>query len=506
MYATVDRDRGEIIKKFADQGIVLTSHGFERIVSHNLNLEEVIFAAKKKNVWLVADEFLREFIDEKNRELEREKAEITEVEKLPKKVQVERKKHIFAKEIDSELKIHEETDVTGKSTCEGLLENFMDYFNQKYDSLRGILKDRENLKAAVPIKMVRKYMGEDNIHIIAMVSSKRESKKGYRFLEVEDPTGELTVLVPGNNRQLNQMYDNILLDEVIGISGRLNRDLFIAGEIYQPDLPINNKTRSADEPIHIALLSDIHVGSYLFLEKEFNRFIDCLNLKGNNSEIFEKVKYILVAGDLVDGIGIYPNQEKELSIPDIYKQYDFLASLLEKVPDYIEIVLAMGNHDAVRNAEPQPRLDRDVGAPLYDLPNVHMVGNPVMVSTHGVKTLMYHGTSLDTMIGNLSSCTYSRPETTMIEYLKRRYLIPVYGNDYISPEKKDYLTIKEIPDIFHSGHIHTNGYANYKGVKVINSGTWQARTRYQEELGHLPTPGRVPIMNLQNHEVSVIHF
>ena len=66
--------------------------------------------------------------------------------------------------------------------------------------------------------------------------------------------------------------------------------------------------------------------------------------------------------------------------------------------------------------------------------------------------------------------------------------------------------IKEIPDIFHAGHVHTNGYATYRGVKVINSGTWQARTKYQETLGHVPTPARVPIINLQNHEVTVMHF
>jgi len=498
VYATVDRNREEIIRKFADHGIVLTTHGFEEIISQNLNPEEVISAAKKRNVWLVADEFLKEFIEGKRKRLERERTEI-------ERVKVERKKHIFAKEIDSELKIHKETDITGRSTCGGLIENFIDYFNQKYDNLREILMKREDLKASVPIKMVRRYRGED-IRIIAMVSSKRESKKGYKFLEVEDPTGELTILVPRNNRQLNQIYDNILLDEVIGVSGRLNGDLFIANEIYQPDLPVDNRTRSTDEEVHIALLSDIHVGSYLFLEEKFNKFIDCLNLKGGNHEIFEKVKYILIAGDLVDGIGIYPDQEKELSIPDIYKQYDFLASLLEKIPDYIEIVLSVGTHYAVRGAEPQPKLDRDIGAPLYDLPNVHMVGNPVMVSTHGVRTLIYHGTSLDTIIGSLASCTYSRPETAMVEYLKRRYLVPVYGNDALLPEKDDYLTIKEIPDIFHSGHIHTNGYTNYRGVKVINSGTWQARTKYQEEQGHFPTPARVPIVNLQNHEVSVIHF
>jgi DNA polymerase II small subunit len=135
-----------------------------------------------------------------------------------------------------------------------------------------------------------------------------------------------------------------------------------------------------------------------------------------------------------------------------------------------------------------------------------VVGNPVTLSMHGVRTLMYHGTSLDTIIGNISDCSYSAPEKAMIQYLIRRNLVPSYGPDMIAPEGRDYLTIKEIPDIFHCGHVHTNGYANYRGVKVINSGTWQAKTRYQEQLGHQPTPCRVPVINLQNHEVSVHHF
>jgi DNA polymerase II small subunit len=110
------------------------------------------------------------------------------------------------------------------------------------------------------------------------------------------------------------------------------------------------------------------------------------------------------------------------------------------------------------------------------------------------------------IIGNLSECSYSRPETAMIEYLKRRHLIPMYGVDGIAPEKTDYMAIKDVPDILHCGHVHTNGYANYHGVHVINSGTWQSKTKYQEQLGHVPTPARVPVMNLQNHEVNILYF
>lgn len=493
----------EIVRKFSDSGVIMTSHGFDRVITHNLNTDEVLKVAGDRRVWLITDEFLTEFVNGFRKIQTLEQKEELNPENLT--VKIERTKQVFAKEIDSELRIHEDTDVTGRSTCEGKLADFFEYFNQKYELLREILRNRENLLGTVPINVAKKRSNEDT-KIIAMVKDKRNSRKGFKFLDVEDPTGEISILIPQDNSQLNEIYNKIILDEVIGIHGRIKNDLLIATEIAEPELPIDHRNIYAEEPVHAAFISDIHVGSYLFLEKEFNNFINWLNLNGNRSEISEKIKYIVVAGDLVDGIGIYPKQEKELAIPDIYKQYDFLATLLERIPEYIEIILAMGNHDAVRNAEPQPRLEKDIGGRLYDLPNVHITGNPIMLSLHGVKTLVYHGTSIDAIVGNIPGCTYSRPEIAMVEYLKKRYLIPMYGNNQISPERKDYLAIKEIPDILHAGHVHTNGYTNYRGVRVINSGTWQGRTKYQEELGHIPTPCRVPIINLQNHEVSMLHF
>ena len=73
-------------------------------------------------------------------------------------------------------------------------------------------------------------------------------------------------------------------------------------------------------------------------------------------EIAGKVKYLLIAGDIVDGVGVYPGQAKELSIRDVHKQYNFAAKYLEKIPNYIEIVISPGNHDASRKALPQPAI------------------------------------------------------------------------------------------------------------------------------------------------------
>lgn len=525
----------ELVRRFAKEGLILSASGFGRILGSDINPDEVLRKAKENKLWLVTDEFIQEFVilgrnDE--REILKDKTglqvcesaevkpPVTEppavIETAPAKppaVVVERpKRRVFAQEIEPKLKIYDDSDVTGKSTCDGRIENFMEYFNQRYNGLSGILRERIDYSTAVPIEAVRKNgSGNDksnSFRIICMVCAKRESDKGYRFLDVEDPSGSLTVFIPKDKTDLNRVYDSILTDEVIGVEGVLKNSLFIANNITQPDLPVVHNTPAVDEPVQMALLSDIHVGSILFLEREFQNFIDWLNGKGGGRKDAspDNIKYILVAGDLVDGIGIYPHQERELSIPDIYKQYDFLSLLIEQIPDYIEVVLSMGNHDAVRNAEPQPKLSKDVGGRLYELPNVHIVGNPVMVSTHGVKTLVYHGTTLDTMIGSLPDCSYSSPENAMIHYLKKRSLAPMYGNDQIAPENRDYMMIKEIPDILHCGHIHTNGYATYRGVRVINSGTWQGRTKYQEQQGHTPTPARVPIINLQNLEVSVMKF
>lgn len=496
----------------------------DQIREEGLDPAEIIAEAKRENVWFVNDDFLDRFIEEEE-EIEAATEDLTgeeetlppsdkpQIEKGPSPqedagipVSVERGSPPAAKDIESRLTIKTESDVTGRSTSDGSIESFTDYFTDKYESLKSVLTERMNFHSPTPLESLTRQQGKTNAAIVVMVTDKRESAKGNQFLDVEDPTGTVTVMLANDEPKLRGVYESILTDEVIGIEGTMSNTLFIAREIVQPDLPFNRQPRYADEPVHAALLSDTHVGSYLFLEKEFHRFLDFVTGKSSRNDLADTLKYILIAGDLVDGIGIYPNQEKELTIPDIYDQYDHFARLLEHIPDHIEVVCCMGNHDAVRLAEPQPQLERSFAERLYELPNVHVTGNPVALGLHGVDVLMYHGTTLDTIIGNLSTASYRSPETAMVEYLKRRHLAPSYGRDNLAPEGHDYMAIADVPDILHCGHVHTNGYATYRNVKIINSGTFQGRTKYQEQLGHEPTPARVPLVNLQNHEISVLHF
>ena len=89
--------------------------------------------------------------------------------------------------------------------------------------------------------------------------------------------------------------------------------------------------------------------------------------------------------------------------------------------------------------------------------------------------------------------------------LKRRHLAPQFDSRIV-PGSEDQMIIDEIPDILHSGHVHSNGITNYRGVTIINSGTWQSQTDFQSLCGHEPTPSKLPILNMKTREVSILDF
>jgi DNA polymerase II small subunit len=89
----------------------------------------------------------------------------------------------------------------------------------------------------------------------------------------------------------------------------------------------------------------------------------------------EPVEYLLLAGDMVEGVGVYPDQDEELEIVDIYEQYEAFAEHLKEVPADTEIVMIPGNHDAVRLAEPQPGFNDEIRS-IMDVHDARIVSNP----------------------------------------------------------------------------------------------------------------------------------
>ena len=414
----------------------------------------------------------------------------------------------YAKDIKSDFSILE--DSTGKLSSNGTLEEYVEYFQDRFRRIEHLLRQRIDVRAATPILEALKSPAKTKLKIICMITEKRESKN-QMILSVEDLLGSTTVLVPQKAPEdVRKKALQLLPDQVVCLAVIKTRtNLFLAEDIIFPEIGKKLQQR-AQEPVYAVLTSDLHIGSNKFQKEAFKRFILWLKGRYGNDqmkEIASKVKYLLIAGDIVDGVGVYPNQASELSIRDVHKQYDFAAKYLEKIPEYIEIFISPGNHDASRKALPQPAIPEGYLTGMLGKKNIHSVGSPCLLSLHGVEVLMYHGRSLDDIIAVLPGMDHDHPEKAMKLLMQSRHLAPVYGGKtMLSPENRDYLVIDRVPDIFHAGHIHVLGYCNYRGVLVVNSGGWQEQTDYMEKLGLVPTPGKVPVVNLQTLETTVLSF
>jgi DNA polymerase II small subunit len=414
----------------------------------------------------------------------------------------------YAKDIEANINVIE--DPTGKFNSNGTVEDYLQYFQDRFKRLERLLRQRIDVKAATPIAEAVKSPPKAKLKIICIITEKREAKQQI-MLTVEDLHTSATVLVPHNApEELHRKARLLLLDQVVCITVVKTRSrLFLAEDIIFPEVG-QKLQRRATEPIYAVLTSDMHVGSTKFQREAFNRFILWLNGKYGNDRMKElagHVKYVLIAGDIVDGVGVYPNQAKELEVKDIHKQYRLASRLIEQIPDYVEVIVTPGNHDAPRKALPQPAIASDYLEILQETRRVHSFGDPCVVNLHNVEVLMYHGRSLDDIIATVPGMNHGHPEKAMKLLLQSRHLAPVYGGKtLLSPENRDFLVIERVPDIFHAGHTHVMGYCNYRGVLIVNSGGWQEQTDYMQKLGLIPTPGKVPVVNLQTLETNVLSF
>ena len=403
----------------------------------------------------------------------------------------------------------EEYDVTGKSHCEGKKEDFLRLFRSKYKLISSMLKERHNL-SPVAIKDLKGVAKNENVDVIGMVNKKWTTKNNHIAFEIEDLESKCVVLVMEKEKELMKKAEHVLEDNVVGFKGvKIGDDFLILKEFYWPDIPIGSP-KFLDEEIYTGCTSDFHIGGNTFLEEPVKKWLDYLNgknLTGKKLDRVGRMQYLFVVGDNIAGIGVYPGQLDELKIKDIFKQYETFEDIMLQIPEYVQVFICPGQHDGVRRAEPQPAISKEFCPRLHQMKNFHFIASPSWVETEGLKNLIYHGPSIHDLISSVSFLDMNHPQDGMIELLKKRDLMPKYGgrNPYV-PEERDYMVIKEVPDFVWIGDMHHNGYSTYRGTTIINGGTWEAQTDFQKKIGHHPTPGVFPMVNLKNRQISEVYF
>src|SRR3989344_4224916 len=340
------------------------------------------------------------------------------------------------------------------------IPDFANFFHSRYNFLEGLLRHRQELQGLMAINRILTKKEKETVSLIGLVEEISETKNGNLIITLEDPTGKIKTIISKNRKEIYSLGKELVVDEVIGLIGTCSDKVIFTENIIWPDIPNDHKIIKSEEEEYAIFLSDIHVGSKLFLKEEFERFLRWINSStGNESqrEISQKVKYIFIAGDLIDGIGIYPSQEEELAITDINEQYKEFINLIKQIPIDKQIIICPGNHDMIYLAEPQPAFYLEYAPELFQLPNVTLITNPGMVNIGKTKTfsgfdvLLYHGYSFDYYIANVESIRnnggYHRADLIMKFLLKRRHLAPSFkSTPYFPGHKEDPLLIKKIPD------------------------------------------------------------
>ncbi|MBR9704921.1 hypothetical protein GOV12_05905 [Candidatus Pacearchaeota archaeon] len=398
-----------------------------------------------------------------------------------------------------------------------VVRDFVRHFRSRYKFLKELLQQKtelDNLTSIDKINSNKRFFS-----IIGIVTSKKTTKAKNILLDVEDLTGKVKLLINQTKEEVYEKSKEILLDDVIGFKCSGSSDFLFCNDLFYPDSHVKEKHRS-DRECYTLFISDLHIGSTMFLEDRFNKFIDWINgkdLTESQKEILKKIKYIFIVGDSIDGVGVYPGQEKFLKIKSIKGQYEKLAGLLRKIPEHITIIMCAGQHDGVRVAEPQPPIGEDFGEELHKIPNLHLVSNPSIIEVEstlgktGVKILMYHGASMHPIIGEIEELRlingHHHPAKVVKHLLLRRHLAPIHGDMvYIPNPTEDPMIIKEIPDIIATGDLHKTDIDKYNGILIVCSSCWQSITPFEEKVGNMPDPCKVPVVNLQTGSVKILDF
>ena len=450
---------------------------------------------------------------------------------------------------------------------EGTIEDFLGMFRDRFERIRKIYMARIDTQNAVSPSIAKKRktstrrspMDSDGSRrrrppsqmVIGIIRDKNISKQQNVIVDIEEyqsnrPSSNdrsesrganesIICIIPSKTngiqgQQLAEKANSLLLDEVVCLSGSVDYNgRMIVDDILFPDIPTVRQIGRAKRDVYAAFISDLHCGSQEFLEDELDTFIDWVGGKDvdeSDKLMIQNTRYLFIAGDLVDGISVYPDQRYHLAITSLHEQYVLIAEKIRKLPTHVKVFCIPGNHDAARQALPKPPIMREFAEPLYKLDNVTMLGDPSQVIVEGVNVLITHGDSLDDLVTMLPGASYTEPGMPMKELLKKRHLAPIYGGktelapskDWKEREKKrelygesgndkenekykepyrDWMVIDTPPDVVHFGHAHHNAVDNYRGVQIINSGTFQSQTDFMRKQGVIPTPGIVTFLNLR---------
>src|SRR5690349_16099656 len=201
--------------------------------------------------------------------------------------------------------------------------------SKRITKIASIKQKANNAKKGKP-HYVEGNLNTNSSSIVAGLLMSKHSKKNGLEMIIDDYSGTLSALA--TTEELKKQASTITFDQMVMLEVESNMkgiQGFVIKNLVSPDIPDHLSNRSKSES-YAVLISDLHVGSKYFMEAEFFRFLNWLS--STDDEIVSKIRYVCIGGDLIDGTGIFPNQDKELLEMNTTKQMMHVMDLLAKIP------------------------------------------------------------------------------------------------------------------------------------------------------------------------------
>ena len=314
MFGSKSEIVNEIYALALSKNILITRDAIEFILFNGLNLEKVKSVLENKECCFLHIDDLKQIVEER----EEDKA----VEILPASSSFISKN--YGGKVERVWNFN--TDFESKTS----VDNFLNYFRDRYKKMKSLLMQRNGIKNIVSVEKLLSYKLNEDVSVIAIIREKHDRGKGDLKFLIEDDTGEIFAFV---DESIYDVAKNIVEDDVVAFKGRLtaSKKYFIIKEVFYPDIPLptNDSISKINDPLTAAFISDLHFGSAQFIEKAMHRFFKWLHSDDSDAQ---RLKYLFILGDNVDGVGIYPDQEKELVMKNIYDQYKAFEDFLLKYP------------------------------------------------------------------------------------------------------------------------------------------------------------------------------
>jgi len=270
--------------------------------------------------------------------------------------------------LQSDLKVL--SDPTEKITSGEGVKGYNALFSSRFNKLKRIISERPESKMLKSISVVKSTKLENDVYVCGLVTA-RNAERNITKLVLEDPSGSFEGIIFDD--ELQKTAGTLLIDQfvMVRVATAKNSGLMIK-DLIMPDLP-DQKINKSESEVYAVFLSDLHIGSKYFMEEELVEFVKWIS---SPDPVARKVRFVLIGGDMVDGVGIYPNQNKELVCQTIEEQLQKTEDLLDKIPTNVKIIIIPGNHDPGRRALPQPAIPQKYNAGLGEREKIEMVGNP----------------------------------------------------------------------------------------------------------------------------------